>query len=39
MNLFWKKLFRGITPTAKLERNEAALLKAMHRYAEVENSS
>jgi hypothetical protein len=38
MNLFWKKLFRGITPTAKLERNEAALLKAMHRYAEVENS-
>ena len=38
MNLFWKKLFGGITPTAKLERNEAELIKAMHRYAEVEKS-
>jgi len=38
MNLFWKKLFGGITPTAKLEKNEAELVKAMHRYAEVENS-
>ena len=38
MNLFWKKLFGGITPTAKLEKNEADLEVAMHRYAEVENS-
>jgi len=38
MNLFWKKLFGGITPTAKLEKNEADLVKAMHRYVEVEKS-
>jgi len=38
MNLFWKKLFGGITPTAKLEKNEAELIKAMHRYSEVEKS-
>lgn len=38
MNLFWKNLFGGITPTAKLENNEAELLKAMHRYEEVEKS-
>lgn len=38
MNLFWKKLFGGITPTAKLEKNEADLVTAMLRYAEVENS-
>lgn len=38
MNLFWKKLFGGITPTGKLEKNEAELIKAMHRYAEVEKS-
>jgi hypothetical protein len=38
MNLFWKKLFGGITPTAKLERYEADLVKAMERYAEVEKS-
>ena len=38
MNLFWKKLFGGITPTAKLEKDEAELVKAMHRYAEVEKS-
>jgi len=38
MNLFWKKLFGGITPTAKLEKNEAELITAMHRYAEVEKS-
>ncbi len=38
MNLFWKKLFGGITPTAKLEKDEAELIKAMHRYAEVEKS-
>jgi len=38
MNLFWKKLFGGITPTAKLEKNEADLVEAMTRYAEVEKS-
>jgi len=38
MNLFWKKLFGGITPTVKLEKNEADLVKAMRRYVEVEKS-
>ena len=38
MDLFWKKLFRVITPTAKLEKDEAHLVKAMHRYVEVEKS-
>lgn len=38
MNLFWKKLFGGLTPTAKLEKNEADLVIAMHRYAEVGKS-
>jgi len=38
MNLFWKKLFGEITPTAKLEKDEAELKEAMHRYAEVEKS-
>ena len=38
MNLFWKKLIGAITPTAKLEKDEAELVKAMQRYAEVENS-
>lgn len=38
MNLFWKKLFGEITPTAKLEKDEADLVIAMHRYAEVEKS-
>jgi len=38
MNLFWKNLFGGITPTAKLEKDEADLIKAMHRYDEVEKS-
>ncbi|MEI6555213.1 MAG: family 16 glycosylhydrolase [Paludibacter sp.] len=38
MNLFWKKLFGGITPTARLEKNEADLVLAMQRYAEVEKS-
>jgi beta-glucanase (GH16 family) len=38
MNLFWKKLFGVITPTAKLEKNEADLVNAMHRYTEVEKS-
>lgn len=38
MNLFWKRLFGGITPTAKLEKYEADLLIAMVRYEEVEKS-
>jgi len=38
MNLFWKKLFGEITPTAKLEKDEAELKEAMHHYAEVEKS-
>jgi beta-glucanase (GH16 family) len=38
MNLFWKKLFGGITPTTKLEKNESDLVIAMNRYAEVEKS-
>jgi hypothetical protein len=38
MNLFWKNLTGGITPTAKLEKNEVDLVQAMHRYAEVEKS-
>jgi len=32
MNLFWKKLFGGITPTAKLEKKEAELIEDMKRY-------
>lgn len=38
MNLFWKRLFGVITPTAKLEKYEADLVKAMNRYVEVEKS-
>ncbi len=38
MNLFWKKLFGGITPTAKLERKEAEILNSLLRYDEVEKS-
>jgi hypothetical protein len=38
MNLFWKRLFGGITPTAKLEKYEADLIIAMVRYEEVEKS-
>lgn len=38
MNLFWKKLMGGITPTAKLEKYEVDLLEAMQRYAKVEKS-
>ncbi len=38
MNLFWKKLFGGITPTATLEKNEADLEIAMHRYEKVGKS-
>jgi Beta-glucanase/Beta-glucan synthetase len=38
MNLFWKNLLGGITPTAKLEKNETELVEAMERYTEVEKS-
>lgn len=38
MNLFWKKIFGGMTSTAKLEKNEIELVKAMERYAKVEKS-
>lgn len=38
MNLFWKNLFGGMTPTAKLEKDEVELVQAMQRYAEVEKS-
>jgi len=38
MNLFWKNIFGGIKPTAKLEKEEADLIKAMKRYEEVEKS-
>jgi hypothetical protein len=38
MNLFWKKLFGGITPTAKLEKEQAELVESMQRFAEVEKS-
>lgn len=38
MNLFWKKLFGKITPTAKLEKYEQELKISMERYAEVEKS-
>lgn len=38
MNLFWKNLFGGITPTVKLEKSEADLINAMKRYYDVEKS-
>jgi len=38
MNLFWKQFFGKITPTAKLEKDEADLIIAMERYEEVLNS-
>ena len=38
MNLFWKSLFGKITPTARLEKEEADLIEAMNRYREVEKS-
>jgi hypothetical protein len=38
-NLFWKNLFGVITPTAKFEKKEADLVKAMHRYEVVEKSA
>lgn len=38
MNLFWKNLLGGITPTAKLEQSEAELISAFKRYEEVGKS-
>jgi len=38
MNLFWKKAFGGLTPTDKLEKEEADLLLAYKRYCDIETS-
>lgn len=38
MNLFWKKLFGGLTSTEKLEQQEVDLLMAYKRYCDVEVS-
>ncbi len=38
MNLFWKKVFGGLTPTDKLEKEEEALLLAYKRYCDIETS-
>ncbi len=38
MNLFWKKLFGGLTATDKLEQAELDLLMAYKRYCDVEVS-
>jgi len=38
MNLFWKKLFGGLTSTSKLEKKEFELTQSMRRYTEVANS-
>ncbi|MDR1678296.1 MAG: family 16 glycosylhydrolase [Prevotellaceae bacterium] len=38
MNLFWKKVFGGLTPTEKLEKEEEALLLAYKRYCDIELS-
>ena len=39
MNIFWKKMFGGMTPTHKLEKQEVALREQLQRYFAVENSS
>lgn len=39
MNLFWKRIFGGMTSTAKLERKEADLLQEMERYYQIEASA
>ncbi len=39
MNLFWKRIFGGMTGTAKLERKEADLLQEMERYYQIEASA
>jgi beta-glucanase (GH16 family) len=38
MNLFWKKVFGGLTSTEKLEKEEEALLLAYKRYCDIETS-
>ncbi len=38
MNLFWKKTFGSLTPTEKLEKEEAELLLAYKRYCDIEAS-
>lgn len=39
MNLFWKKMFGGLTNTAKLEKQEAELVREYDRYCEVGKSA
>lgn len=39
MNLFWKRMFGGVTGTAKLEKREAAVTQAMKRYYAIEQSA
>lgn len=38
MNLFWKNLFGGITPTAKFEAAAQELISSLMRYREIEKS-
>lgn len=38
MNLFWKKVFGGLTPTDKLEKEEEDLLLAYKRYCDIQTS-
>ena len=38
MNLFWKKIFGRLTPTAKYEAQQEELRRDYERYLEVENS-
>ena len=39
MNVFWKKIFGGITPTNKLEKRESELHEQFLRYCAVEKST
>ena len=39
MNLFWKKMFGGMTSTAKLEKREADLAREYDRYCEIGKSA
>ena len=39
MNLFWKKMFGGLTSTSKLEKREADLFREFERYCEVSKSA
>lgn len=39
MNLFWKRMFGGMTSTAKLEKKEADLARQFERYCEVSKSA